>query len=54
VEYVIGDLPPENHEEMLDAIAEMFLTCIGDMKDESFTKAFYTNLLSSMMPAKKS
>jgi hypothetical protein len=38
---------------MLDAIAGLFLSRIGDIKEEEFTKAFYTNLLSSMTPAKK-
>jgi len=38
---------------MLDAIAGLFLSRIGDMKDEAFSKAFYSNLLSSISPAKK-
>jgi hypothetical protein len=32
---------------MLDAIAELFLSRIVGMKEETFTKALYTNLLSS-------
>jgi len=51
VEFGLRDLPPEEHEEMLDAIAELFLSRIGGMKDEAFTQAFYTNLLSSITPA---
>jgi hypothetical protein len=38
---------------MLDAIAKLFLSRIGGMKEEEFTKAFYTNLLSSIIPMKK-
>lgn len=53
VEFGLKDCPPEKHEEMLDAIAGLFLSRIGDMKDEAFTKAFYSNLLSSISPAKK-
>ncbi len=53
VVYVLGDLPPEHHEEMFDALAEMFTTRIDGMRDEDFTKAFYTNLLSSIIHAKK-
>jgi SET domain-containing protein len=50
VDFGLRDLPPEKHEEMLDAIAGLFLSRIGDMKEEEFTKAFYTNLLSSITP----
>jgi SET domain-containing protein len=50
VDFRLRDLPPEKHEEMLDAIAGLFLSRIGDMKEEEFTKAFYTNLLSSITP----
>ena len=53
MEFGLKDCPPEKHEEMLDAIAGLFLSRIGDMKDEAFTKAFYSNLLSSISPAKK-
>lgn len=53
VEFGLKDLPPEKHEEMLDAIAGLFLSRIGDMKEEEFTKVLYTNLLSSITPAKK-
>ena len=53
VEFGLKDLPPEKHEEILDAIAGLFLSRIGDMKGEEFTKALYTNLLSSITPAKK-
>ena len=53
VEFGLKDIPPEEHEEMLDAIAELFLSRIGDMKEEEFTKAFYTNFLSSITPTKK-
>jgi hypothetical protein len=53
VEFGLKDLPPEKHEEMLDAIAELFLSRIGGMKGEAFTEAFYSNLLSSITPAKK-
>ena len=53
VEFGLKDIPPEEHEEMLDAIAELFLSRIGDMKEEDFTKAFYTNFLSSITPTKK-
>ena len=53
VEFGLKNLPPEKHEEMLDAIAELILSRIGDMKEEEFNKAFYTNLLSSITPAKK-
>ena len=53
VEFGLRGLQPEKHEEMLDAIAGLFLSRIGDMKEEEFTKAFYTNLLSSITPAKK-
>jgi hypothetical protein len=53
VEFGLRDLPPEKHEEMLDAIAELFLSRIDGMKDDAFTKAFYTNLLSSISPVKK-
>ena len=45
--------PPDKRDEMLDAIAGLFLSRIGDIKEEEFTKAFYTKLLSSMTPAKK-
>ncbi|HOV83188.1 MAG TPA: hypothetical protein PLQ01_11020 [Methanothrix sp.] len=53
VEFGLKDLPPERHEEMLDDIAELFLSRIGEMKEEEFTKALYTNFLSSILPAKK-
>lgn len=53
VEFGLKDLPPEKHEEMLDSIAGLILSRIGDMKEEEFTKAFYTNFLSSITPAKK-
>ena len=53
VEIGLKDRPPEEHEEMLDAIAGLFLSRIGDMKEETFTGAFYSNLLSSITPAKK-
>jgi len=54
VEFGLKDCPPEEHEEMLDAIAGLFLSRIGGMKDEAFTKEFYKNLLSSIItPAKK-
>ena len=53
VEFGLKDLPPEKHEEMLDAIAGLILSHIGDMKEEDFTKALYINLLSSITPAKK-
>jgi len=53
VEFVLKDCPPEEHEEMLDAIADLFLSRIDGMKEEEFTKALYTNLLSSITPAKK-
>ena len=53
VEMASKEWPPEKRDEMLDAIAELFLSRIGDIKEEEFTKAFYTNLLSSMTPAKK-
>ena len=46
VEFGLKDCPPEEHEEVLDSIAGLFLSRIGDMKDEAFTQAFYTNLLS--------
>jgi hypothetical protein len=52
VEIGLKDRPPEEHEEMLDAIAGLFLSRIGDMKEETFTEAFYTNLLSSITPGK--
>ena len=47
VEFGLKDCPPGEHEEMLDAIAELFLSRIVGMKEETFTKALYTNLLSS-------
>ena len=47
VEFGLKDCPPGKHEEMLDAIAELFLSRIVGMKEETFTKALYTNLLSS-------
>ena len=53
VEFGLKDCSPEKHEEMLDAIADLFLSRIGGMKEEAFTKAFYTNLLSSITPKKK-
>ena len=53
VEMASKEWPPEKRDEMLDAIAGLFLSRIGDIKEEEFTKAFYTNLLSSMTPAKK-
>lgn len=53
VEFGLKDCPPEEHEELLDSIAGLFLSRIGDMKDEAFTQAFYTNLLSSITPKKK-
>jgi hypothetical protein len=53
VEFGLKECPPEKHEEMLDAIAGLFLSHICDMKDEVFTKAFYSNLLSSISPTKK-
>jgi hypothetical protein len=53
VEFGLKDCPPEEHEEMLDAIAGMFISRIGGIKEEAFTKAFYTNLLSSITPSKK-
>jgi hypothetical protein len=31
----------------------LFLSRIGDMKEEEFTKAFYTNLLSSITASKE-
>ena len=52
VEFGLKDCPPEEHEEMLDAIAGLFLSRIGGMKAEAFTKAFYKNLLSSITPEK--
>ena len=36
VDFGLKDCPPEKHEEMLDAIAGLFLSRIGDMKDEAF------------------
>jgi hypothetical protein len=45
VEFGLKDCPLD--EEMLDAIAELFLSRIVGMKEETFTKALYTNLLSS-------
>jgi hypothetical protein len=42
VEFGFKDCPPGNHEEMLDAIAELFLSRIVGMKEETFTKALYT------------
>jgi hypothetical protein len=53
VEFGLKNCPPEEQEEMLDAIAELFLSRIGGMKDEEFTKEFHKNLLSSITPAKK-
>ena len=53
VEMGSKEWPPEERDEMLDAIAELFLSRIGGMKEEAFTQAFYTNLLSSITPAKK-
>ena len=53
VEMGSKEWPPEKRDEMLDAIAGLFLSRIGDIKEEEFTKAFYTNLLSSMTQAKK-
>ena len=53
VEMGSKEWPPEKRDEMLDAIAGLFLSRIGDIKEEEFTKAFYTKLLSSMTPAKK-
>jgi hypothetical protein len=53
VEFGLKDCPPEKREEMFDAIAELFLSRIGGMKDETFTKEFYKNLLSSITPANK-
>jgi hypothetical protein len=53
VEFGLKDCPPEKHEEMLDAIAGLFLSRIGGMKEEAFAQAFYTNLLSSITPKKK-
>jgi hypothetical protein len=53
VEFGLKDCSPEKHEEMLDAIAGLFLSRIGDMEEEAFTKAFYTNLLSSITPKRK-
>lgn len=53
VEFGLKDLPPEKHEEMLDDIAELFLSHIEGMKEEEFAKAFYTNLLSSIAQVKK-
>jgi hypothetical protein len=53
VEIGLKEWPPEKRDEMLDAIAGLFLSRIGDIKEEEFTKAFYTNLLSSITPAKK-
>jgi hypothetical protein len=53
VEMGSKEWPPEERDEMLDAIAGLFLSRIGDIKEEEFTKTFYTNLLSSMTPAKK-
>jgi hypothetical protein len=47
VEFGLKDCPPGKHEEMLDAIAELFLSRIVGMKEETFTKALYTNLLSN-------
>ena len=41
VEFGLKDLPPEKHEEMLDAIAGLILSRIGDMKEEEFTKVLY-------------
>ena len=53
VEMGSKEWPPEKRDEMLDAIAGLFLSHIDGTKEEEFTKAFYTNLLSSMTPAKK-
>ena len=53
VKFGLKDCPPEEHEEMLDAIAGLFLSRIDGMKNEAFTKEFYKNLLSSITPAKK-
>jgi hypothetical protein len=53
VEMGSKEWPPEKRDEMLDAIAGLFLSRIGDIKEEEFTKAFYTNLLSSMTSEKK-
>lgn len=53
VELGLKDLPPEEHEEMLDSLAELFLSRIDGMKEEEFSKAFYKNLLSSITPTKK-
>ena len=52
VEFGLKDCPPEEHEEMLDTIAGLFLSRIDGMKDEAFAKEFYKNLLSSMTTAK--
>jgi hypothetical protein len=53
VEIGMENTPPEQRENMFDAIAGLFLSHIDDMKDEAFTKAFYKNLLSSIAPEKK-
>jgi hypothetical protein len=49
----LKDYPPEKQKEVLDSIAGLFLSRIDDMKDEAFTKALYTNLLTSITPTKK-
>ena len=38
VEFGLKDCPPGKHEEMLDAIAELFLSRIVGMKEETFTR----------------
>jgi hypothetical protein len=48
----LKDCPLEDHEKTLDTIAKLFLSRIGGM-EEVFTEKFYTNLLSSITPVKK-
>jgi hypothetical protein len=54
VEFGLKDCPPEEHEEMLDAIAGLFLSRIDSMKDEAFTKEFYKNLVTIQPPSRNS